>query len=145
MIQAAASAKQKTARRRGPTGGEAVFADNQYDPGIPIYTQIMRRIKRRILTGGWGPGERIPAVRDLAVEFGVNPNTMQRALSELEREGLLFSERTSGRFITQDAALIEETRRQMAEEAIEAFLKDMKELGYTKAALRQALEGRPDF
>jgi hypothetical protein len=122
-----------------------MFLDNQYDPGIPIYTQIMRRIQRRILTGEWGPGARVPAVRDLAVEFGVNPNTMQRALSELEREGLLFSERTSGRFITRDAALIEETRRQMAEEAIEAFLKEMKELGYTKAALRRALDERPDF
>ena len=122
-----------------------MFLDNQYDPGIPIYTQIMRRIQRRILTGEWGPGARVPAVRDLAVEFGVNPNTMQRALAELEREGLLFSERTSGRFITRDAALIEETRRQMAEEAIEAFLKEMKELGYTKAALRRALDERPDF
>ena len=122
-----------------------MFLDNQYDPGIPIYTQIMRRIQRRILTGEWGPGARVPAVRDLAVEFGVNPNTMQRALSELEREGLLFSERTSGRFITRDAALIEETRRKMAEEASEAFLKEMKELGYTKAALRRALDERPDF
>lgn len=87
-----------------------MFADNQFDSGAPIYTQIMNKIKLRILSGQWAAGERIPAVRELAVEFGVNPNTMQRSLSELERDGLLFSERTTGRYITRDAALIERTR-----------------------------------
>ena len=66
-----------------------MFADNQFDSGAPIYTQIMNKIKLRILSGQWAAGERIPAVRELAVEFGVNPNTMQRSLSELERDGLL--------------------------------------------------------
>ena len=83
-----------------------MYGDNRYDENVPIYLQIMDRMKRRILTGDWQPGDRIPAVRDLAMAYGVNPNTMQRALSELEREGLLFSERTTGRFITRNSELI---------------------------------------
>lgn len=64
-----------------------MFEENQYDSNIPIYLQIMEKIKRRIVSGEWKAGERIPAVRELAIAFGVNPNTMQRALSELERDG----------------------------------------------------------
>lgn len=119
-----------------------MFSDNRYDAGVPIYTQIMEHIKRRILTGSWEPGQRIPAVRELAVEFGVNPNTMQRALSELEREGLVFSERTAGRFITKDAKRIEETRRQAAEEIIDGFVWQMEQMGYTRAAIGEALARR---
>ncbi len=107
-----------------------MFLDNQYDPGRPIYMQIMGRIRLRILTGQWAPGERIPGVRELAVEFGVNPNTMQRALSELERDGLLYSERTAGRFITQDAARIERMRRETADEETAAFVSRLTQLGY---------------
>lgn len=119
-----------------------MFSDNQFDAGIPIYAQIIVRIKRRILAGSWSPGQRIPAVRELAVEFGVNPNTMQRSLSELEREGLLFSERTAGRFITQDTSLIEEVRRQMAQEAVDAFVRQMDELGCSPAEISEALAWR---
>ena len=108
-----------------------MFEGNQYDSNIPIYLQIMEKIKQRIVSGEWKSGERIPAVRELALEFGVNPNTMQRALSELEREGLLFSERTAGRFITRDSRLIEEIREQMAEELISRFLTRMSRLGYS--------------
>lgn len=116
-----------------------MFADNQFDSGAPIYTQIMNKIKLRILSGQWAAGERIPAVRELAVEFGVNPNTMQRSLSELERDGLLFSERTTGRYITRDAALIERTRRQMGEELMAAFVEQMEHMGYktTEDILRE--------
>ena len=116
-----------------------MFSDNQYDPGIPIYTQIITKIKLRILTGEWLPGERIPAVRELAMEFGVNPNTMQRSLSELERDGFLFSERTAGRFITRDAALIDEARRQMAKQVIAAFIRQMEQRGYSRRDIADAL------
>ena len=123
-----------------------MFLDNQYDAGVPIYLQIMERIKQRILLGEWKSGERIQPVRELAVEFGVNPNTMQRSLSELERDGLLFSERTTGRYITRDAALIERTRRQMGEELMAAFVEQMEHMGYKTTEdilreLRQYLQG----
>ena len=123
-----------------------MFADNQFDSGAPIYTQIMNKIKLRILSVQWATGERIPAVRELAVEFWVNPNTMQRSLSELELDGLLFSERTTGRYITRDAALIERTRRQMGEELMAAFVEQMEHMGYKTTEdilreLRQYLQG----
>lgn len=116
-----------------------MFSDNQYDPGVPIYTQIITKIKLRILTGEWKPGDRVPAVRELAMEFGVNPNTMQRSLAELERDGLLFSERTAGRFITQDVALIDDARRQMARQAISAFIRQMEQMGYARRDIAGAL------
>ena len=100
------------------------------DNGAPVYLQIMDDVRRRIVSGEWAPGQRTPAVRELAIEFGVNPNTMQRALSELEREGLVRSERTAGRFITDDAGIITDVRDRMARQAAEAFLRQMNGIGY---------------
>ena len=77
-----------------------------FDSKMPIYLQIMDEIKRWIVTDVYQPSQKIPSVRKLAVEFGVNPNTVQRALSELERSGLVASERTSGRFICNDTEMI---------------------------------------
>lgn len=119
-----------------------MFEENQYDSNIPIYLQIMEKIKRRIVSGEWKAGERIPAVRELAIAFGVNPNTMQRALSELERDGLLFSERTAGRFITRDSGLIRETRERMADELIQRFLIQMEQLGYSGDEVQERLARR---
>lgn len=82
--------------------------------------------------GELAPGERVASVRELAGEFEVNPNTMQRALNELEREGLLVSERTSGRFVTKDAALIGELKKRMASEAADKFRREMAVLGYSE-------------
>ena len=76
------------------------------------------------------PGERLPSVRDLATEAGVNPNTMQRALAELERDGLVFSQRTAGRFVTEDKTMIEQAKRGLAERHIKTFLAAMLRLGY---------------
>lgn len=112
-----------------------MYGDNRYDENVPIYLQIMDRMKRRILTGDWQPGDRIPAVRDLAMAYGVNPNTMQRALSELEREGLLFSERTTGRFITRSSELIEEVRGRLAEAVIREFIARMEQMGFTRGQI----------
>ena len=86
-----------------------------YDTNVPIYLQLIEKIQRMIVTGEWRAGERIPAVRELALAFGVNPNTMQRALAELERDGLLYSERTSGRFVTEDQAHILRLRDSLAQ------------------------------
>lgn len=105
--------------------------DKKLNENLPIYMQIMDRIRAAIISGGMAAGEKVPSVRELAEEFGVNPNTMQRALAELEREGLVISERTAGRFVTKDADVIEKTRKQAAEKIVKEFLEKMKELGFT--------------
>lgn len=95
----------------------------------PVYMQLMEQIKHDILTGTYSPGDKLPSVRDLAVAAAVNPNTMQKALSELEREGLLFTERTSGRFITNNKELISTMKKELVYEEIQLFLERMKKLG----------------
>jgi DNA-binding transcriptional regulator YhcF (GntR family) len=102
-----------------------------FNPNSPIYIQIMDEIKKRIVSGAMKPGERIAPVRELAASFGVNPNTMQRALSELEREGLVFTERTSGRFLTDDEKLIQSLRQQLAKQKLKEFIWQMTSLGFT--------------
>lgn len=106
---------------------------------MPIYLQIIAEIKRRIVAGEWSPGERVPPVRELAQGFGVNPNTMQRALAELERDDLLHAERTSGRYVTEDAGLICTVRDQMAEDAIGKFVAEMAKLGYDGKGILEKL------
>ena len=98
----------------------------------PIYTQLVEQLAMRIVTAEYIPGQRLKSVRELAMEAGVNPNTMQRALSELEREGLVFSLRTSGRFVTEDTKMIEDAKKQIAAEQVEGFLKVMDRLGFGK-------------
>lgn len=106
----------------------------------PIYSQISEEIKRRIISEEYSLGEKIPGVRDLAIEAGVNHNTMQRALSELERTGLIYSQRTNGRFVTEDKELIMSAKNEIADEKIQGFLKSMKQLGYTKEETIALLE-----
>lgn len=95
----------------------------------PIYLQLVEEIKRRITIGEYSPGDKLPAVRELAMEAGVNPNTMQKAMAQLEQEGLVFSQRTSGRFITEDMDMIDKGREQLIEEQMREFLKKMFQLG----------------
>lgn len=101
------------------------------DDDRPIYLQLMERIQHDIVSGVYSPGDKLPSVRDLAVDAAVNPNTMQKALSELERCGLVYSQRTSGRFITDDADLIQQMRTEMAQEHIMAFFTQMQKLGFS--------------
>lgn len=98
----------------------------------PVFIQIMEKLKRDIVTGVYAPGDKLPSVRDLAGEAAVNPNTMQRAFSELEREGLVYTQRTNGRFITEDLNLINQLKEQMALDAITNFLSSMQQLGFSK-------------
>ncbi len=98
----------------------------------PIYAQIVERIQMQIVSGIYQPGEKIPSVRELAAEAGVNPNTMQKALSELERSGLVTAIRTSGRVVTENREMIMETRNSIAKTQIQEFLQRMMELGYEK-------------
>lgn len=110
------------------------------DDSRPIYLQIMDFIKTKIIAGFYKPGEKLPSVRDLATEASVNPNTMQKALLELERTGLVYTVRTSGRFITEDAGKLAEIREQMAREQLLCFIKNMEQLGFTKEQIQKLLD-----
>ena len=95
----------------------------EFDTSTPIWLQLVTEFSRRIVTGEWGAGEKIPGVRDLAVQVGVNPNTVQRSLQEMERDGLCRSERTAGRFITDDAERIAALRRILAADAADTYIR----------------------
>lgn len=110
------------------------------DSDRPIYAQILERIQMQIVSGIYQPGGKLPSVRELAVQAGVNPNTMQKAFSELERSGLVVTLRTSGRVVTEDMDMIKETRRQLAGEQVQDFLKKMKELGFEKEEIIALLQ-----
>ncbi len=98
----------------------------------PIFIQLIEKIQIDIISGRYAPGDKLPSVRELAQKASVNPNTMQKALAELERTGLAYSQRTSGRFITEDIGMIERLKTELAEEIIMEFLADMQKLGYQK-------------
>jgi DNA-binding transcriptional regulator YhcF (GntR family) len=98
----------------------------------PIYLQLMEQIQLRIVSGVYKVGGKLPSVREMASDASVNPNTMQKALSELERTGLVYTQRTSGRFITEDSNMIKDIRNGLAKEQIEKFLSSMEKIGYTK-------------
>ena len=102
----------------------------RFDMSRPIYAQIVERLKAKILAGVYPPGGHLDSVRDMAAAAGVNPNTMQRALTELERDGLVYRQRTTGRFVTEDQAMIASAKRSLAERHIQAFLEAMTHLGY---------------
>lgn len=112
----------------------------------PIYSQLIDKIKMDIISGVYKPGDKIPSVRELAADASVNPNTMQKALTELERDGLVYSQRTSGRFITEDENMIKDVKNQLAIEQISEFFEKMRQLGYkreeTMMLVENALRGR---
>lgn len=112
----------------------------EFDNHAPIYLQLIGLFNQKIVNGSWTAGDRVASVRELALEFGVNPNTVQRALAEMEREGMMYTERTSGRFITQDQQLISDTRQQLAEEKIDQFINQMQGLGLGRDELKQLID-----
>lgn len=118
------------------------------DKNRPIYLQLVEALQSRIVSGSYAPGEKIDSVRDLAAEAAVNPNTMQRALADLEQSGLLRTERTSGRYVTEDRERIAAVRRELAQAKIDAFARDMSVLGYEKAEIlalvREMMEGETE-
>lgn len=101
------------------------------DNGRPIYALLVERIQMQIVSGLYPPGSRLPSVRELAAVAAVNPNTMQKAFAELERSGLIVTQRTNGRTVTEDAELIRDIRAGLAQEHVENFLTRIRELGYT--------------
>ncbi|MCQ2577635.1 MAG: GntR family transcriptional regulator [Treponema sp.] len=101
------------------------------DSDRPIFTQIVERIQLDIISGIYKPGDKLPSVRDLAGEAAVNPNTMQKAFAELERTGLVFSQRTTGRYITEDTNMIAELRNNIAQSKVIELIGHMHKLGFT--------------
>lgn len=102
----------------------------KFDDNRPVYVQIIDEVKQRVLTSYYEPGDKLPSVRELALEASVNPNTMQRALSELEKEKIIYAERTSGRYVTDDLALINTLKSDFAGEITRDFITKLKNLGF---------------
>ncbi len=110
------------------------------DSDRPIYAQLMERIQMQIVSGYYPPGGRLPSVRELASMAAVNPNTMQKAFAELERSGLIVTQRTNGRMVTEDEGVIRELKRGLAGEHVKVFFTRMHELGFTKKDVMELIE-----
>ena len=109
------------------------------DSDRPIYLQLMERIQHDIISGTYRPGDKLPSVRELAMEASVNPNTMQKALAELESTGLIYSNRTSGRFVTDNEELIHENKKNLAKDYCNDFFIKLKSLGITQAEILELI------
>lgn len=106
-----------------------------FDNNTPIYIQLVEQLKTYIISGNIKPGERLPSVRDLALETKVNPNTMQKALAELEELNLIYTERTNGKFVTTSQQIIEEYKKQYAYELSNKYFRNMENIGFDKEKL----------
>ena len=100
-----------------------------FDNERPIYIQLVEMIRIDIVSGKFKKGQKLPSVRELALMMKVNPNTMQKALVELEDEKLIYTERTNGKYVTEDEKLIEKIKKQLAEEKVNNYLNSMKNIG----------------
>ena len=114
--------------------------DYIFDNERPIYVQLVEKIRFEIISGRLKSGERLPSVRELALIARVNPNTMQKALAELEDEGLVYTERTNGKFVTNNKELIQKVKKELAEEKVNNYLNDMKNIGITYEEALQYLQ-----
>lgn len=110
------------------------------DSDRPIYAQLVERIQMQIVSGFYPPGGKMPSVRELAAEAAVNPNTMQKAFAELERSGLIITQRTNGRNVTEDINMINTIRQNLAQEYLILFIAKMQELGYEKKEIIELIE-----
>ena len=113
-----------------------------FDNNIPIYIQIMDNIKIEIISGKLKSGEKLLSVRELSLKLKVNPNTLQKALSELENLKLIYTERTNGKYVTDDIKLIEKFKKEEAIKLTNNYIKTMKELGITKEEINEYWKGR---
>ena len=112
-----------------------------FDNNVPIYLQLVEILKNKIISGEFKSGERIPSVRELALIMKVNPNTMQKALVELENLNLIYTERTNGRFVTNDNKIINTSKNQNAKTLTNDFLQNMYDLGFSKDEIIEYLKG----
>ncbi len=108
--------------------------------GLPIYSQLVEQMKNNIISGEFKSGDKLPSVRELAADAAVNPNTMQRALAELERMGLVYSKRTAGRYITEDSSMIKNLKKDVVKQEIKNFVEKMQKLGFSREELKQLIE-----
>lgn len=106
-----------------------------FDNNRPIYVQLVEQLELYIISGRIPPGERLPSVRNLAALAKVNPNTMQKALQELEDKRLIITERTNGKFVTDDENYLHKSRDKLAEAKIKKFFNSMQELGFSHSEL----------
>lgn len=111
-----------------------------FEEGIPIYTQIVRQLKLQIANGTYAPGEKMPTVRELAIDAGVNPNTMQRAFAELERDRLLYSVRTTGRYVTEEKEILNGLKKNMSNRFINELFVNLKKLGMDEEEIKAAIK-----
>ena len=111
----------------------------------PIYAQILEHMELDILSGKYSPGEKVPSVRELAADAAVNLNTMQRAMVELERRGLVYTERTNGRFITENMDMLQDVKRRIAEEYIGEFVDKMKKIGYSEEEVKNLMQNHMNY
>ena len=116
----------------------------EFDNNIPIYIQLVEQLKIYIISGSIKSGERLPSVRELALQSKVNPNTMQKALVELEDFGLIYTERTNGKFVTDNKKLIEKIKREYAEEIVNKYFDSMINVGFTKEDALNYLKNKGD-
>lgn len=114
--------------------------DAVFNNSVPIYLQIVSEIKKQIISGKLIPGERIPSVRELALTYKVNPNTMQKAPIELEENGLIKTERTNGKFVTEDENIINKIKNDYAENLTQNYLSEMISLGITKQEIKERIK-----
>lgn len=111
----------------------------EFEDGVPIYTQIIDQMTMRIASGAYAPGDKLPSVRDLAMDAGVNPNTMQRALAELERRGLVFTERTSGRFVTRDNEVLMKLHEELAKRCFDECVEKLRKIGMSSEEIKSSV------
>lgn len=112
----------------------------KFDNNIPIYIQLVEELKKYIISGSILPGERLPSVRDFAIEVKVNPNTMQKALQELESIGLIYTERTNGKYVTTDKKLIDKYKKEYASDLSNKYFTSMESIGFTKEEVIEYLQ-----
>ena len=112
----------------------------QIDNNKPVYIQLVEQLKMKIISGDIELDSKLDSVRNLAAEAMVNPNTMQKALVELERQGFVYSKRTSGRFVTDDKALIDKERKNLVKESVKSSLETLINLGYTDEEIIKLIE-----
>ncbi|MBZ2175859.1 GntR family transcriptional regulator [Schnuerera sp. xch1] len=114
----------------------------EFNNNLPIYIQIMNLIKSKMVLGEFNGGDKLPSVREFSKELKVNPNTIQRGYQELEREGLVFTQRGMGTFVTQDVDAIKNLKKKMADELIDGFFKEIKKLGIEIDEIKKIISER---
>lgn len=103
----------------------------EIDSGLAIYPQIVDGFIKGLVKGELVAGQRLPSIRELASEAAINPNTMQRAMAELERREIVVNQRTTGKFVTENTQILEQVKKEFANRQVSDFLKTMKEMGFS--------------